>query len=91
MFTFGKNCLWSSSRVYSWANFILDFSNDFDHYFNIPKCIWFADDTNLYHSDSNWHRLAATLNSKLIKLSDWLGSNKLLLNIKSAIIFSLVI
>jgi len=91
MFTFGNNCLWSFSRVYSWANFIHDFFNDIKVYFNILKCIWFEDDTNLYHSDSNWHRLAATLNSKLIKLSDWLGSNKPLINIKSAITFSLVI
>jgi len=39
-------------------------------------------DPTLYHSDFNWHRHVATLNSELLKLSDWLQSNKLSLNIK---------
>ena len=60
----------------------LIYVNDIVNCSSILKFVLFADDTNLYHSDSCWHRLVATLNSELCELSNWLKSNKLSLNIK---------
>ena len=60
----------------------LIYINDIVNSSHIMKFILFADDTNAYHSDSDWSRLVLTLNSELDKLSVWLRSNKLSLNIK---------
>jgi len=46
------------------------------------KCILFADDTNLFHSDSDILKLFNTINCELCKLSDWFKANKLSLNSK---------
>ena len=43
--------------------------------------ILFADDTCLFHSDSDPDRLNLTLNAELEKISNWLTSNKLTLNV----------
>ena len=60
----------------------LIYINDIVNCSDILKFILFADDTNLYHSDSNFSRLISTLNFELHKLSDWLQCNKLSLNVK---------
>ena len=43
--------------------------------------ILFADETNLFHSDTCVTRLQLTLNSELEKLSQWFRANKLSLNL----------
>jgi len=45
------------------------------------ELILFADDTNLFMSDSNLDRLIATVNSDLICLAKWFAINRLSLNI----------
>ena len=61
--------------------FIL-YINDIVNCSHIIKFILFADDTNLFHSDSNYQRLIVTLNAELQKLCVWFKSNKLYLNVK---------
>ena len=39
----------------------------------------FADDTNLLYGDKNLKSLEETVNSRLVKVSDWLNANKLTL------------
>ena len=46
------------------------------------KFILFADDTNLFFSDDDLWKLMSSVNTELIKLSEWFKSNKLSLNIK---------
>jgi len=43
--------------------------------------ILFADDTNLFMSDSNVNKLLNNINTELSKVSDWLCANKLSLNV----------
>ena len=45
------------------------------------KFILFADDTNIFYSDSNIGNIASTLNLELEKLNSWFATNKLSLNI----------
>ena len=42
----------------------------------------FADDTSLLYVDSNLKSLEKTVNSELLKVSDWLNAKKLTLNVK---------
>ena len=42
----------------------------------------FADDTNVFYSDTNVKSLNQVLNNELIKVTEWLQANKLTLNIK---------
>ena len=54
---------------------------------NASPCLTFylfADDTTIFHSDSNIKTLESTLNHELIKVSQWLIANKLSLNIKKS-------
>ena len=44
----------------------------------------FADDTSLLYADSNLKSLEKTINSKLLKVSDWRNANKLTLNAKKS-------
>ena len=44
----------------------------------------FADDTSLLYADSNLKSLEKTVNSELLKVSDWLNANKLTLNAKKS-------
>ena len=44
----------------------------------------FADDTTLLYVDSNLKSLEKTVNSELLKVSDWLNANKLTLNAKKS-------
>ena len=54
---------------------------------NASPCLTFylfADDTTIFHSDSNIKTLESTLNRELVKVSQWLIANKLSLNIKKS-------
>ena len=44
----------------------------------------FADDTSLLYADTNFKSLEKTVNSELLKVSDWLNANKLTLNAKKS-------
>ena len=44
----------------------------------------FADDTSLLYADANLKSLEKTVNSELLKVSDWLNANKLTLNAKKS-------
>ena len=44
----------------------------------------FADETSLLYADSNLKSLEKTVNSELLKVSDWLNANKLTLNAKKS-------
>ena len=45
---------------------------------------FFADDTNLPYADTNLKSLEKTVNSELLKVSDWLNANKLTLTAKKS-------
>ena len=57
-----------------------------DMYNSIAKFSFylFADDTSLLYADSNLKSLEKTVNSELLKVSDWLNANKLTLNAKKS-------
>lgn len=61
--------------------FIL-YVNDIANCSDILWFILFADDTNVFHSESDVNKLTATLNNELTKLSIWFKANKLSLNAK---------
>ena len=44
----------------------------------------FADDTSLFYSNACIKQLETDINSDLIKVSDWLASNKLILNVSKS-------
>ena len=44
----------------------------------------FADDTSLFYADTNLKSLEETVNSKVLKVSDWLNANKLTLSAKKS-------
>ena len=54
--------------------------NDLKNASNILDPIMFADDTNLFYSDTNIKTLFETVNKELNKLSEWFACNKLSLN-----------
>ena len=56
-----------------YINDVYNSSAKFSFYF-------FADDTNLLYADKNLRSLEETVNNELVKVSDWLNSNKLTLN-----------
>ena len=56
--------------------------NDLCQVSHILKCILFADDTALFHSDTNVCRLINKMNTELQTIADWLSANKLTLNVK---------
>ena len=55
--------------------------NDLPNISNKLKFYLFADDTNIYFESDNLDNLQKTLNHELRKLSLWLNSNRLALNI----------
>ena len=60
--------------------FIL-YINDIANVSNIFKINLFADDTSLFHTHENFESLIRETNQKLIRISTWLATNKLVLNI----------
>ena len=60
----------------------LIYINDFVRSSDVFSFILFADDSNLFISNSNLTTLVNTVNYELKKVSDWFAVNKLSLNIK---------
>ena len=60
----------------------LIYVNDLPNVSNMLDPIMFADDTNLFFSNSNIKTLFATVNHELEKISLWFIANRLLLNVK---------
>ena len=56
--------------------------NDLCQVSHILKCILFADDTALFHNDTNACRLINKMNTELQTIANWLSANKLTLNVK---------
>ena len=56
--------------------------NDFCRSSNILSFILFADDSNVFFSHDNPNTLLDTVNSELIKLTEWIRANKLSLNLQ---------
>ena len=56
--------------------------NDLPNVSNMLDPIMFADDTNLFFSNSNIKTLFATVNHELEKISLWFIANRLSLNVK---------
>ena len=61
--------------------FIL-FVNDITQVSKLLHLILFADDTNTLYSHASLDTLIDTVNSELIALQTWFGSNKLSVNLK---------
>lgn len=59
----------------------LIFINDLTTVSNLLRFILFADDTNVFCSGDNLPNLCDIVNTELAKISNWLNSNKLSLNI----------
>ena len=55
--------------------------NDFHKCSDLLDFHIFADDTNLFYSDTNIRKLESTINDNLERVSCWLKANKLSLNI----------
>ena len=60
--------------------FIL-YVNDITKVSNIFKINLFADDTSLIHTHDNFEYLIKETNEELLRISTWLATNKLVLNI----------
>ena len=60
--------------------FIL-YINDIANVSNIFKINLFADDTSIFHTHDNFESLIKETNEELIRISTWLATNKLVLNI----------
>ena len=56
--------------------------NDFKNASSVLDLIMFADDTNLFHTNSNMQKLLSTMNEELASINQWFTSNKLSLNPK---------
>ena len=59
----------------------LIYMNDISKCSNILSFILFADDTNLFYSHKNADDLGNTMNQELRKITSWLSTNKLSLNV----------
>ena len=60
----------------------LIYMNDISKCSNILSSILFADGTNLFYSHKNADVLGNTMNQELRKVTSWLSTNKLSLNVK---------
>ena len=45
----------------------------------------FADDTNIFQEDTEYHKVISTFITELIKVSDWLNTNKLTIYLNKTI------
>ena len=50
--------------------------NDFSRASNLLFSILYADDTNIFIEGTEYHKVISTHNTELLKVSDWLNSNK---------------
>ena len=60
----------------------LIYVNDLSNVSSILFTLLFADDTNVFVIGKNLSTLFTTMNSELVKLSEWMNVNKLSLNVK---------
>ena len=56
--------------------------NDLKNASSVLDPIMFADDTNLFYTNSNMQKLLSTMNEELASINQWFTSNKLSLNPK---------
>ena len=59
----------------------LIYLNDFPNASSVLKTILFADDSSFSLSNFNYHALVNDLNCELVKINNWITSNKLTINI----------
>ena len=64
-----------------WVLHIL-YINDLPNASNLTESLLFADDTSIFYSHRNQDRRISVLNEELIKIDNWMRSNKLSVNIK---------
>lgn len=62
--------------------FFILYINDLPNASPLTQPLLFADDTSLFLSDNDIHKLISTLNTELSKVSDWMKANKLTVNTK---------
>ena len=73
--------MWCPSRIHIRTNTIHSYINDIANVSNIFKINLFADDTSLFHTNYNCESLNKETNQELTRISTWLATNKLVLNI----------
>ena len=56
--------------------------NDLPKTTRVAECLLFADDTSIFYSNSDPDHVASVMNCELTKISLWMKSNKLSVNIK---------
>ena len=77
--------MWCSSRLYILAPILfLLYINDLSNISKKLKFILFADDTNVFYSDTTVEKVVGVINSELKYLSLWFKINKLSLNVKKS-------
>ena len=69
-----------SSGFNPWSIALLIFVNDLQHVTKFLDLIMFADDINLFYSNSNINELFENVNTVLVNITDWCFANKLLIN-----------
>ena len=79
--TFYFNLVVVISSDVSRSSFTILYVNDITKVSNIFKINLFADDTSLIHTHDNFEYLIKETNDELIRISTWLATNKLVLNI----------
>ena len=62
--------------------FFILYINDLPKTTSLAECLLFADDTSIFYSNSDPDHAASVMNSELTKISIWMKSNKLSVNIK---------
>ena len=73
--------MWCTSGINSWPLAVLLNINDICNSSNDVKFLLFADDTTIYLQGHDIINLTTTLNTELVKVNNWISSNKLTLNL----------
>ena len=74
-----------SSGFSPWSIAFLVFVNDLQHVTKFLDLIMFADDINLFYSNSNINEFFGNVNTVLVNITDWCFANKLLINANKTI------
>ena len=74
--------MWCSQGSILGPLLFLIFVNDLSNSTKVLDPVLFADDTNLFWSDSNIRTLFETTNQELSQINDWFLANKLSLNVE---------
>jgi hypothetical protein len=77
-------CLWYSSGSILGPLLFLLYINDIAHFSNILFATLFADDTKIFLTGKNIHKLLESINVELQKVVIWLNANKLFLNVEKS-------